>query len=83
MHRTDSLPNGFYLLKNPQEPQTSLVRLYDHPDFEGLRHIAFGPWDGAALMPVSDLRDDSVLTPATITAGKTPTNDLDSLVHIE
>lgn len=81
MHRTDNLPDGFYLLHNQQEPKVSLVRLYGHPDFDGVRHIAFGPWDGAALMPVWDLREDSTLTPAVISAGDMPTNCLDLLVH--
>jgi len=81
MNRTDDLPDGFYLLKNAEEPNVSLVRLYGHPDFDGVRHIAFGPWDGAALMPVWDLRENSTLTPAVISAGDTPTCDLDALVH--
>ena len=80
MNRTDDLPDGFYLLKNAEEPNVSLVRLYGHPDFDGVRHIAFGPWDGAALMPVWDLRENSTLTPAVISAGDTPTCDLDALV---
>ena len=80
MHITDSLPDGFYLLKNSRDPSVSLVKLYAHEDFGGVRHIAFGPWDGAALMPVTDLCADSVLTPAIVAIGEVPANNLDGLL---
>lgn len=81
MRRTDVLPDGFYLLKNDRHPSVSLVYLYDHEDFNGVRRIAFGPWDGAALMPVTDLCDDSYLLPVCISFARVPTNitDLDGM----
>ena len=78
-------PDGFYLITTTGEADPCLVKLYDHPDFGGVRHVAFGPWDGAALMPVTDLKSDSVLKSVAITtteigsAGKitgSPSEDL-------
>ena len=59
-------PDGYYLIGEQGGDQWCLVYLYDHADFDGVRHLAFGPQDGSALMPVWDLRHDTVLLPATI-----------------
>lgn len=74
-----ALPNGFYLLKNADEVHVSLVKLYDHPDFNGTRHLAFGSWDGGGFLPLTDLRQDSVLQPISIGLSQTPSNDLEVL----
>ena len=63
----DKAPDGFYFISSPSEPESCLVKMYDHPDFGGVRHVAFGPWDGSGLMPVTDLEPDSVLKPVVIT----------------
>lgn len=78
--QVDDLPDGFYLLKNDRDPSVSLVKLYGHEDFGGVRHVAFGPWDGAALMPVTDLCADSHFYPATIGIGDMAANDLNALL---
>lgn len=64
---TDGKPDGFYLLRSSMVSESSLVKLYNHKNFNGVRHIAFGAWDGGGIIPVWDLRDDSTLTPVSIT----------------
>ena len=60
---TREKPDGFYLLKSGHgDKRGSIVLLYDCPDFNGVRHIAFGSWDGAAVIPVNDLDSYSTLT---------------------
>jgi len=61
-------PSGFYLLSCDKDPNTSLVLLYDCSDFNGVRHLAFGHWDGSALIPVCDLSEEYTLTPVRIFA---------------
>ncbi len=78
MHRTDDLPDGFYLIKNKNN-ELSLVKLYDHPDFNGVRHIGFGAWDGGILIPVTDMNDDVSLIPVTISVKDLPTIIYDGL----
>ena len=66
-------PDGYYLIGREGVDQWCLVYLYQ-VGRNGKRHVAFGPQDGSALMPVWDLRDDTVLLPATIHLhGSTPT----------
>ena len=59
-------PDGYYLIGEQGGDQWCLVYLYSHEDFGGVRHLAFGPQDGSALVPVWDLRHDTVLLPATV-----------------
>ena len=59
-------PDGYYLIGEKGGDEWCLVYLYAHADFEGVRHLAFGMQDGGGLLPVWDLRHDSVLLPATI-----------------
>jgi hypothetical protein len=71
-------PDGFYLLSGGEDaPERCLVRLYT-PLGAACRHLGWGPWDGAAFMPVHDLTEKSVLTPVRIftCAGQAPTDDL-------
>jgi len=68
MSKLDHLPDGFYLLTQATVPEASVVKLYGHPDFGDERHVVFGQWDGGGSMPVSDLMDDAILTPAIIQA---------------
>lgn len=56
-------PDGYYLLRSPGDAQGTLVYLYNHTDFKGRRHLAFGAQHGGGLLPVADLRDDATLTP--------------------
>ena len=78
---TKGLKDGYYLISSKKDTQKSLVYLYDHPDFNGVRHISFGHPDGFALMPVWDLSEDSILEPVNISIGSKPTTlkDLDKL----
>jgi len=70
-HKFDLLPEGFYILSNPNAPTDAcLVKLYSPPDLK-CRCIGFGVWDGAAVMPVTDLLDTSNLTPVEIRADMT------------
>ncbi len=55
--------------------------LYDHPDFNGVRHLSFGAHDGSALMPVTDLAANSVLTPVSLYLHTTPANT-ESLIRM-
>lgn len=71
----NQLPDGFYLLSNPKELRKSLVRLYICPDFNGVRNIGFGVWDGAGFIPVTDLSQESILTPVVITSTVSKTTD--------
>jgi hypothetical protein len=65
------LPDGYYLLSRPGEPKC-LVYLYDHPDFDGVRHVAYGAQDGGGLQPVWDLCDDAILEPAWVVLSTAP-----------
>jgi len=58
-------PNGYYIIIGP-ENQPCVVYLYAHEDFNGVRHIAYGAQDGGAFLPVTDLRDDTVLIPLSL-----------------
>lgn len=60
------LTDGYYHIKTPNEDQPTLVYLYDHEDFNGVRHIAYGAQHGGGIVPVTDLREDVVLTPVQI-----------------
>ena len=75
------LPEGFYLLSNDKEPNVSLVKLYKCDDFKDELHIAFGPWDGTAIMPISELVETSVLTPVQIFKSDTPCDDLETVLN--
>jgi hypothetical protein len=78
MQNINELPDGFYLIRNPQDPQTSLVKLYDHPEFNGIRHVVFGAWDGGGFVSIDDLADGTSLVPVLILPSSLPpTNDLD------
>ena len=76
-HWTDSFQDGFYLLTSNISKEVSLVKLYNCPDFNGIRHIAFGPWDGAAVMPVTDLSLNSILRPVEIKLAYKPSSTED------
>ena len=66
MKNVKNLPDGFYLITSPRDSYKCLVYLYDNPDFNGIRHIAFMPQDGAVLLPVTDLTEDSEFIPVCI-----------------
>ena len=74
---TKGIPDGYYLLGGCGEPQWCLVYLYDHHDFDGVRHIAYGRQDGGALMPVYDLRADAILVPAAVLASNKATKEVE------
>jgi hypothetical protein len=61
---TAGLPDGYYFMGGCGDPQWCLVYLYDHPDFGGVRHIAYGAQDGGGLVPVWGIREDAELVPA-------------------
>lgn len=73
-------PNGFYLLSGGEGAcESCLVQLYT-PSGAACRHLGWGVWDGAAVMPVHDLSKESALTPVrifTCAASTHPTDDLD------
>lgn len=60
-------PDGYYLIGQEGSKDWCLVYLYGHADFGGVRHVAFGPQDGSALISVWDLRHDTTLVPVRIT----------------
>lgn len=72
----DDLKEGFYILSKKDGSEACLVKLYKCEDFI-IRHIGFGVWDGAGLMPITDLSDDSIMTPViiSVTSGA-PTNNI-------
>lgn len=73
--QTRDLPDGYYLISSPKEPQACLVYLYGCEDFDGTRHIAWQIPDGGGLIPVTELTAESILTPvAIIVAGVAMTN---------
>lgn len=65
--QTIGKPDGYYLIsvKDGQDPPC-LCYLYDHPDFDGARHIAYGAQHGGGIIPVWDLLETVVLTPVKI-----------------
>lgn len=71
------LPDGYYVISSPKEPRKCLVYLYDHPDFNGVRHLSWMHQDGSALMPVTDLTEESILTPVKLVPSTTPTTTTD------
>ena len=76
-------PDGYYLLRSPGDEQGTLVYLYNHADFKGRRHLAFGAQDGGGLLPVADLRDDARLTPVQICeADGKPVLNIQILAHL-
>ena len=76
----EDLPEGFYLLSSNKTLETSLVKVYTCDDFNGIKHIAFGPWDGGGIMPLSHLSENSKLTPITIIPSDKPINELEQLI---
>ena len=66
MEDAGELKDGYYLLGGEEATDICLVYLYDCPDFNGVRHLAFGPADGSALMPITDLKDSSILIPVRV-----------------
>ena len=75
-----NLPEGFYLLSSDKDPNVSLVKLYKCDDFKDELHIAFGPWDGGGIMPLSHLSENSKLTPITIIPSDKAINELEQLI---
>lgn len=60
------LKDGFYIISSLGDIDhngSCLVYLYDHPDFNGVRHISYNAVDGAAIVPITDLNNNTVLTP--------------------
>lgn len=76
----EDLPEGFYLLSSNKTLETSLVKVYTCDDFNGIKHIAFGPWDGGGIMPLSHLSENSKLTPITMMTCDKPINELATLI---
>lgn len=77
-------PDGYYILEHKQSNgEPCLVYLYDHPDFNGKRHIAFGAQDGGDIMPVNELIEDAILLPVKIIPNETPTTteELESIAN--
>lgn len=72
-------PDGYYLIGEPDGKHWCLVYLYAHKDFEGVRHVAFGPQDGSGLVPVWDLRHDTELVPVSISTNCTTPTTLKDL----
>lgn len=59
-----NVPDGFFLLTSYESEQdTCLVKVYG---YEGARVVGFGVWDGAALMPLSDVHENSLFLPVAI-----------------
>lgn len=64
---TRNLPNGYYLIgKQYNRDEWCLIYLYSPGGRGEERQIAFSLPDGGALLPVSDLTEDSLLIPVTI-----------------
>lgn len=78
--KNEDLPEGFYLLSSDDYKDISLVKLYTCDDFNGIKHIAFGPWDGGGIMPLSHLSENSKLTPITMVTSDKPINELEQLI---
>ena len=78
--KNEDLPEGFYLLTSDDYKDISLVKLYTCDDFKDTKHIAFGPWDGTAIMPLSELSKTSRLIPVNISKSNKPSNDLTDVV---
>jgi hypothetical protein len=82
---THHLPNGYYIISTEEGTTSCLVYLYDHPDFEGVRHFAYGAQDGGGFVSVNDLVSDRLI-PVTIarTLGNPSTNEtLDNIVAMQ
>lgn len=62
-YNNTNVPDGFHILSRPDGSQPALVKVYE---LERVRSVAFGAWDGAAIMPLNDILDDSVFVPANI-----------------
>ena len=63
-----NLPDGYYYLVHPQEPEPSLAYLYTHPQTT-LRVFAFSPHEGGGTLPVTDLSNDTVVQKVEIKSG--------------
>ena len=62
----DQLPDGFYELRNPENVEKCIVKVYTYEFYEGrppIKVVGFGVWDGAGLMPITDIIEGSSLTP--------------------
>jgi hypothetical protein len=84
---TSHLPNGYYLISTEEGTDSCLVYLYDHSDFDGVRHFAYGMQDGGVFISVNDeLVEGTQLTPVTIarTLGNPSTTEsLDNIIAMK
>lgn len=63
--KSQSLPDGFYLLQKEGDTEVCIVKLYT-PIEPSYRGIGFGVWDGGGFMPISEFDEDSFLVPAQV-----------------
>jgi len=57
---------GFYYLKTPNEGEPVLVHGYYCTDMEGQFVFGFNTHDGGSLIPLLDVKDDTVIVPVDI-----------------
>ena len=57
---------GYYHLKRQSGPEPVLAHGYKCADMHGDFVFGFNTHDGGGLLPLSDLTDDTVVTPVTI-----------------
>lgn len=56
---------GFYYMTSEAEPEPLLVHCYHSSDTGGMV-FGFNTHDGGGVLPVSDVREDSVITPVLV-----------------
>ncbi len=59
-------PEGFYYLRSPSEPEPVLVHGYKCTDLDGQFVFGFNTHDGGDLVALSDLAEDSIISPVDI-----------------
>jgi hypothetical protein len=68
--RYKDLPDGFYYLRNPAEPEPVLVRMYACRD-HGTRVFGFNTHDGGGVLPLTDIKPTSTVHRVYIVEGDT------------
>ena len=63
---SDRYEEGFYHLVSKEEPKPLLVHGYKCTDMGGAFVFGFNTHDGGGLLPLSDLRSDTTVTPVQV-----------------
>ena len=61
------LKEGFYYLKNSNEPEPTLVHGYECSDLNGAFVFGFNTYNGGCILPLSDLSAETKVVPVKIT----------------